>query len=177
MQASLPGDEVRLARRAIAQPADVAAQTDSPLVVVIIQRYNMDAFPTAASLPQARQVANGVVVVNGPPAVPSVPVGPTPRADTDRWGILLTGATVVALLLACGLGWALVLLPWDPVTVTGLAPALGAAAIILVALAWDTVGLPLHGPDALGPLVVAGAAGWLVWWLRRSRAPEPGHAT
>jgi hypothetical protein len=89
----------------------------------------------------------------------------------------VTGASVVALLFACGLGWALWLLPRDPVTVLGLAPGLGAATIILVALAWDAVGLPLHGLDPLWPLVIAAGAGWAAWWVRRRSAPDPAIAS
>lgn len=171
VQASLPGAVARAARRAVAEPEAVAGQSSSPIVVVI-QRYNTDGFARAGSLPGARQVAAGVVVLNAPATVSAATGGATPKANTSAWNILLTGGLVVTLLFACGLGWALALLPRDPVTVVGLAPGLAMAAIILVVLVWDVVGLPLHGADALWPLALAAAGGWAAWWVRGRSAPD-----
>jgi hypothetical protein len=177
IKASLPGSVARLTRTSLDAPATVADRTaaeSGPPVVVVIRRYNESTYPDAASLPQAREVADGVVVVNGPPAVPGVSALTTPEANTTRWGILVTGGTVVLLLFVCGLGWALALLPRDSITVLGLAPSLGLAAITLLALAWDVVGLPLHGLDPLWPFAIATAAGWgAAWWVRRRGAPDP----
>jgi hypothetical protein len=117
-------------------------------------------------------VAAGVVVVHVP-STATAPVGATPKANTSAGGILLTGALLVAILFACGLGWALALLPRDPVTVVGLAPGLALATIILVTLAWDVVGLPLHGLDPLWPLAIAAVGGWAAWWVRSRSAPDP----
>jgi hypothetical protein len=171
VQASLPAQEARVARQAVAPPADVAAGAGSPIVVVI-QRYNKDSYPAASTLPGARQVAAGVVVVHAP-STATAPAGATPKANTSAGGILLTGALLVAILFACGLGWALALLPRDPVTVVGLAPGLALATIILVTLAWDVVGLPLHGLDPLWPLAIAAVGGWAAWWVRSRSAPDP----
>jgi hypothetical protein len=171
VQASLPAQEARVARQVVAPPADVAAGAGSPIVVVI-QRYNKDSYPAASALPGARQVAAGVVVVNAS-STATAPPGATPTANTSAGGILLTGALLVAALFACGLGWALALLPRDPVTVVGLAPGLALATIILVTLAWDIVGLPLHGLDPLCPLAIAAVGGWAAWWVRSRSAPDP----
>ena len=172
VQASLPAEEVPRARQALATPAAAAARPGAPPVVVL-QIYNRQTFAQAQSLPGARGVAPGVVVLNGPGTMTTAPAGPTPEANTTPTGILWTGGVVVGLLFAVGLGWALALLPHDPVTVVGLAPGLGAAVIILTALAWAAVGLPLHGLDPLWPLVIGAGAGWgLAWWKRSRAAPD-----
>jgi hypothetical protein len=172
VQASLPAGEVPLASYTQSSRASTASGSTST-VVVVIERYDPDRYQQAVSLDAARQVAPGVVVLNAPGAISTAPPGTTPAANTSAGGILLTGVLVVAVLFVCGLGWALALLPRDPVTVVGLAPGLGMAAIILVALAWDVVGLPLHGLDPLWPLVIAAVGGWAAWWVRGRSAPDP----
>ncbi len=83
VQASLPAQEARVARQAVAPPADVAAGAGSPIVVVI-QRYNKDSYPAASTLPGARHVAAGVVVVHAP-STATAPTGARPTANTSAW--------------------------------------------------------------------------------------------
>ena len=80
---------------------------------------------------------------------------------------------MILILFLAGSGWAISLLPEDPATRVALAPALGIAAIVLAALAWDRVGLPLTGGDAVGPLAVAAVAGWAAALLHH-RQPDTG---
>jgi hypothetical protein len=169
VQASLPPKEVPLARRAVTTPSETVGRHGGAPVVVL-ERYNRTTFAQAQSLPGARLVAPGVIVLNAPTGPLSAPPGPTPRANTTLKGIVLTGAVSVALLFVVGLGWALALLPHDPVSVVGLAPGLGAAAIILVALVWGVLRLPLHGLDPLWPMVMSTGLGWSVARSTRRRA-------
>jgi hypothetical protein len=173
VRAALPAAEVPQASYTQEAPTAVASGATTP-VVVVLQRYDPDGYGQARSLDSARPVAAGVVILNAPDAA-TAPAGTTPEANTSAWGILLTGGSLVLVLYACGLGWALALLPRDPITVLGLAPGLALATIILVALAWEVVGLPLHGLDPLWPLAIAAVAGWAAWWVRgrRSATPDP----
>jgi hypothetical protein len=77
----------------------------------------------------------------------------------------------VALLFALGGGWAWTLLPADPVIRTCVAPALGIATSVLVAFAWDRVGLSLAGSIALVPMALSAVTGWGagVWLALRRR--------
>src|SRR5262249_19682309 len=104
-QASLPADEAKLASMSLESPAAAAARTREAYrtpSVVVIQRYNKPGFSSAASLPGARLVGPGVVVINGPGAAAG-PAGVTPKANTGAGGILLTGTLVVLILYLCGL--------------------------------------------------------------------------
>ena len=62
-------------------------------------------------------------------------------------------------MFAAGLGWAVALLPGDPVLRWCLAPALGCAATAILGLAWAAAGLPLDGPAGAGPLALSAVAG------------------
>jgi hypothetical protein len=129
-------------------------------VVVVLQRYNPAGFGRAAAQDPMRVVAPGVLVVQGPlPEEPVVAPDP-PHADTRGLALAGLGAVVVAVAVAVGSGWALALLPPDPVVRLSLAPALGVAAITLFALGWERVDLPLSGWAGAVPAVLAGAAGW-----------------
>jgi hypothetical protein len=71
------------------------------------------------------------------------------------------------------------LLPADAILRVSLAPALGAAAITLSALAWAWASLPFGGWAAAGPAGLAGAAGWIAALLTRAqggRSVRPGEA-
>jgi hypothetical protein len=177
MKASLPGDETIRARLVVRDATDLSGQQNL-VPIVVIQRYNQSTFAATAALPDVQRVAPGVLVLDGPPAAPEAhgEGRNAVAANTGAVGIVVTFGTVVVLLFGAGLGWALALLPRDPVTVIGLAPGLALAAIILVTLGWDVVGLPLHGLDSLWPLAIATAGGWVAAWRVRARdrtVPDP----
>lgn len=127
-------------------------------VVIVLRRYNRvgfrDAVATGAAVP-----APGVAVLQGPPAGIIRQVT-APKANTSLVNLVWTGALVSILLLVAGSGWAAALLPPDPVLRVMLAPALGAALLVLVGLGWDRLGLGLGGVGALGPFALTVLAGW-----------------
>jgi hypothetical protein len=85
---------------------------------------------------------------------------------------------VTTLLLVAGGGWAIALLPSDPIVRVGLAPGLGAAAVSLIALVWDRIGLGFGTHSGVGPLLLAGLLGWGLagarWRFGGKAEPEPG---
>jgi hypothetical protein len=144
-----------------------------PLVLVLSPFYRGD---DAASHPQ--------LVEQGPPvwasrSLPQVSV----VADTDPLGfrpstgvwISLTAFAILTLLTALGLGYARAASD-DPIVVFATAPAFGAAAVTLAAVALDRIGLRLESiPVALAASVLGGLGGLAVLLVvqrqRDRRAP------
>jgi hypothetical protein len=101
------------------------------------------------------------------PVDPLEPAG----AGSIAWASVAT----LVLLWVIGFGWARLGLS-DPVTAAAAAPALGSAAVILVAVALDLVGVRVgttFGAAAVSAL--AGGGGYLAWFVleRRARAGAP----
>jgi hypothetical protein len=105
--------------------------------------------------------------VDGPTVAPGVRIDaqrfdPRPAADpidplepSSPVGIVGASIAVLALLWMAGYGWARTAM--DRTAAVALAPAFGAAALTLVAVAADRAGLPLDG--WVGPTVVSTLAG------------------
>jgi len=106
-------------------------------------------------------------VVQGPARPPGLDVE-DPVIGTPRLAVLAL-ATLLLLGLAGG-GWARRLVGGDDaVRAVALAPAIGAAGILLVTLAADRFGLGIASPGAAAIPVLVGAAGWVA--AARKRRP------
>jgi hypothetical protein len=138
-------------------------------VVIVVRSYNPHGFDEAAGRSPERVVAPGVLVLDGPlPAEPIPPPSP-PAARTDAVSLTWVSFAIVALLFAAGSGWSMALLPPDPVLRAAIAPALGAAVLILAALPWTVAGWPVTGPAALILIPVVAVLGWGAnAWVGRS---------
>jgi hypothetical protein len=130
-------------------------------VAIVLERYNGPGF-RAAEGAGGTVVAPGVLVLRGPAAATAGLAGATPAGDLGGRTLVWSSMVVVAALVLAGLGWAVGLLPPDPLLLLPLAPALGAATASLAALGWAAVGLSFAGWRAALPLLVAAVAGWAV---------------
>jgi hypothetical protein len=114
----------------------------------------------------------GVAVVRGPEPVGAVRGAPDP-VPAPGWfylaGLALGG---LAVLAAAGAGWALALLgPWvGVVEVAGLAPAVGAAALLLGGVILDVLGLAVGGWEAFVIVGLVAVTGWVAAVTRRRGA-------
>jgi hypothetical protein len=145
-------------------------------VVMVLEVYDHVAFEQGHQTYPESFVSPGVLALNGPTS-PSVISEATPvKANTRGLHLLWVVALSVAALFAAGGGWAIVLLPSDPVVRAGLAPALGLGMSVLVALVWDRLSLGLGGWWGIGPMVVVTAAGWILAALTRRRPGRSGTA-
>ncbi|MFL5766639.1 MAG: hypothetical protein ACJ758_02195 [Actinomycetota bacterium] len=103
-------------------------------------------------------------VLAGPPR-------PVPYDTLDPASPALIAATalgILALLFAVGFGWARAVLS-HPVQAFGLAPAFGAAALMLGAVVAEPLGVALTGagPPIVSAVVAAG--GYALWWWHSRR--------
>jgi hypothetical protein len=196
VKALLPPEQVPQAHRYVGSPADYLArvpsralgeglppgETDRPdpmlwgapgggadPVAMVLRRYNPVGFEEAAEGSPDRVIAPGVLVLAGPAPSGPIVAGPPPAARTDIGHLLWVSVLSVAVLFAVGGGWAIGLLPGDATLRTTMAPALGTAAIALVALGWERVGAGFEGWTAAGPLLLAGVIGWVAAWTMRGK--------
>jgi hypothetical protein len=113
-------------------------------------------------------------VVDGGPVKDRFPIAPL--AASSAAAIALASVGTLALFALAGYGWARAVLR-DRLRAAAVAPAIGAAALVLVAVALERVGVPLDA--AAGAWIVsalAGGSGCLAWRIleRRLRAdPSP----
>ena len=115
-------------------------------------------------------VAQGVAVLNGPAPPAPLPLPAAVEANTRPIGLALAIVLILFTFLVVGSGWALALLPPDPLVRVGLAPGLGAASMILAGLGWDRVGLPFRGWASLGPVAIASVTGWALALIVAARS-------
>jgi hypothetical protein len=113
-------------------------------------------------------VTRGVIVLGSHPS----PIGPEvdPIHPTSSWRLASAGLLSFLLLAAVGLGWAMAAVPRRR-SAFALAPALGAAALVLAGIALERVGVPLTGagPPAISAAVGAGGYGFAYRRRRRNR--------
>ncbi|GBC86953.1 hypothetical protein HRbin12_00953 [bacterium HR12] len=123
--------------------------------------------------PPWRRVAPGVFLAGD---VPERPVAaPDPLRPSSPAGIAWATVATLVLLALAGLGWARLLVP-DRTAALALAPALGAAAMLLSAVLLERLGAPLDGGALGGALASAlgGGSGYLAGALGRRRIAERG---
>jgi hypothetical protein len=105
-------------------------------------------------------------------AIPTAPGTPTDRTSpADPWSIVASGVAMLLLLAAIGYGWAAALIRSERedigFTRLALSPAFGAAALTLVAVVADRIGLRLTGSVPAVVTLLAGLAGYLLAWRTR----------
>jgi hypothetical protein len=98
-----------------------------------------------------------------------------PKGNLRACSLLWIPAAVIVLLIVAGAGWAVALLPPDPVLRVALAPAFGAGMLTLLALGWDRVGLGFSKPNTWMVVAATTLLGWVTAALvaRRRSSPPP----
>jgi hypothetical protein len=157
-------------------PADLSAGTEAFVdevldrypdgtVVVFLDTYRRPMPGTGESL------GPGVTLVHGPR-----PLGapPTPSIGTGVGELLRATAIAVGLLVVTGLGWALALTRIRVVDAVALAPALGAATLVILGLVAGRLGVSFAGGGGVAVAVAVAAGGWIAWAIPRSLATSAG---
>jgi hypothetical protein len=124
----------------------------------------------------AEEAAPGVKVGFDQAIVTPADAPVDPLEPASAWDVVWGSIATVALLSVVGFGWARIGID-DPLRAAAISPAAGAAAIILVAVGLDALGISLGSTGgALAASVLAGGGGYLVGFVlqRRARAhPAP----
>jgi len=152
--AHLTRDDVRAAERA----------GNGRVETIVLAPFDRADFPNACGPPGLTSV--GVCVSS--PSIQPRPVA-DPLEPSSPAEIALAALAVLAALGAAGYGWARAASS-EPWRALALAPAFGAAGVILLGIALERAGLPLEG--AIGPTiasVVAGGGGYLAWFVLERR--------
>jgi hypothetical protein len=145
-------------------------QLDDPFAVVVLERFDPDAFASAVD-GGAPTAAPGIAVLRGP--VPDQPLQPPVFDDGPLrgWAAGALAAAIVLLLGLLGIAWAVALLPGaHPFVTSALAPAFGAAVLLPAAILVQAIGISLAGPGGLMATAIGFLAGVALWvGLRRAR--------
>jgi len=167
--------EAHPTRTALAQlyEADAAAAVrDSghePLVIGL-RAFDRASFGEALPIVPGTERAVEPTVVGDVAIYGTVPEPLTLRLDvlepSSPLAIAGGSLAMLALLLAVGYGWSRTAFPLVA-DALALAPAAGLAALCLVAIALERVGVPLDGAGAMLVSAAAGASGYIVRVLRR----------
>jgi hypothetical protein len=130
----------------------------------------------AAVAAGAPVIAPGVALLQGPPPPAPIAEAPVPKPVPRTFPGLLWGGLLLVLLGAAGLGWAEAILGSDaPVEARwSVAPAAGAAAVILAGLAAVKLGVRLGGPGGVATYAAVVVVGAVAALWRRRRAPARG---
>ncbi len=170
-------ERIALSRVSLAEAA--AATRASPTGTLTFRLVPFDRVDRVA--PGMTAAGSGVFVLAGPGSAVPTASGPAidPLRASSGGGIALATIAVLALLSAVGYGWASAFAS-DRIVRLALAPLCGAAALMLLAIALERIGLPLTG--SVGPSAVsllAGGGGYLAVFLlergTRSNAPQEVH--
>jgi hypothetical protein len=180
LRMGLPSDRLSEARIAVGSPSDLragrptltgdrehdlvaraylreAAAVRDEAAIVVLERFNPQAFPEALEL--GTEVLPGVAVVGGSPVATDVP----PDPGLGRLRLVVLSVSAVVLLMLLGAGWARWVLPGlGPRTVISLAPAAGLGVIVLVGLLVETMGAGADGPWSLAAIGTTAAVGYLL---------------
>jgi hypothetical protein len=109
---------------------------------------------------------DGLVI--DPPVKDFYPVDPLEPASA--WDVVWASIATLVLLLVVGFGWARIGLG-DPVRAAAISPAVGAAALILVAVGLDALGISLGSTGgAVAASALAGGGGYLIGLVLQRRA-------
>lgn len=140
-------------------------------VAVLLAAFDEPYFRSWVAARPETVVAPDVAVVLGPrPA--SAPPAPAPLEPMRSVPLGLLAVASLAVLALAGGGWTMALLGrWlRPVEAVALAPAVGIAAVVVVGVVLDRLGVRLAGAGGLAALAVALASGW-GWFALRARSP------
>jgi hypothetical protein len=121
------------------------------------------------------ELGPGVTLVHGPRPVQALSV---PSTRTDPGDLIRVSASASALLVVVGLGWTLALTRLRPVDALGVAPAVGAAALLIVGLVVGRLGMSYADGGGMAIAATTAGGGWMAWFLRRRPGshdePRPG---
>ena len=156
-------DEVRTALEEITASDLRAAEAGSGREAIVVV---LPPFFDPADAPEGAVVIEPNLLVAGEPPDPLEPAS----AAEIAWASL----GVLVLLWAVGFGWARLGLA-DPVTAAAAAPSLGIAAVILIAVMIDLIGVRVGTTGgAVAVSALAGGGGYLGWFVLERRAgPGP----
>lgn len=161
-----------LTRVTLADATAAVERADGRRLDVLLAPFDrVDVAPAGDPGSGWRRVSRGVFVQGTQTDAPSRDAL-DPLIPSSPAGIALATAGVLAVLALVGLGWARAALG-DRTQAVALAPAFGAGAVALVAIALERAGLPLDGGAAgLLASALAGGGGYLASYVleRRARA-------
>jgi hypothetical protein len=167
---TLRGDEQfdALSRTYLAAIRDAETRTSENPVTFVLQPFAPSEFTSArnAGLP----LGNGAVLVHPEDVVAGKPAA-TAYDVLESSSPLLTFATalgMLALLFVVGIGWARAAIS-HPIQSFALAPAFGAAGLLLGGIVAERLDVALTGA---GPPLISGvvaAGGYALWWWRHRR--------
>ncbi|MGZ8637551.1 MAG: hypothetical protein ACXWX2_11360, partial [Actinomycetota bacterium] len=153
------GDERRALQRISAHDVrDAEAAAGRPATVFVLRPFDeLDTPGDAVVIDPALEADD-----------PDAPLRPASPASIAASGVL-----ALALLALAGYGWAR-LVTSDRVAAAAVAPALGAAALVLVAVGVERLGVPIGGgTGAWAVSALAGGCGYVAWRVLERR-PAPG---
>ena len=164
------GDEQfdALSRTYLAAIHEAEARTSEDPVTFVLQPFAPSEYANARGAGLA--LGDGAVLVRPQDVVAGTPT-PTPYDTLESSSPFLTIATAIgmlALVFAVGIGWSRAAIS-DPVDSFALAPAFGAAALLLAGIVAERLDVALTGagPPIVSAVVAAG--GYTLWWWRRRR--------
>jgi hypothetical protein len=142
-------------RTAWPRPADVFRR--DPIVIAL-------GTPVLPPPAKPSDLAPGISLIQGPELPSFVP---PPRIHFTWYELLTATALCLVALGAVGAGWSRALFDVPLPSALALAPASGAAALILGGLVAGRAGAPLAGGTAFLLAVAMAGSGWVVFALRR----------
>ena len=195
IRAGLPGSRAGDAYMFVGEPDDLLAGRrtvlDGPLLeraalpywrdvkgllphrppALILKALASRQYRKAVSTLGASEIGQGVALLRGPKPPAPLAAPPLPAAVPTVGAGLLWAVLLLALLSMAGAGWVLGTLGWSspPQVVVSLAPAFGAAALMLLALVANKAGVGLAGPGGVGTYAAAATSGLAMAWLARVR--------
>lgn len=142
--------------------------TDLDPVIVYLDVFN----PRLEAPSGALEVAPGVRVATTP-AIAGVPDGaiagpaislavPETIPDVTPWSLTWIAVAGLGLALVAGAGWSWALVPATWLARLGVAPALGAAILTLIATMADRLGVAFDRAGSVSIVLVSACAGWLL---------------
>jgi len=131
--------------------------------------------PDSESLWRASEEPVATALGAGAEEIPLGPIGTSAPPTSPVTELALAVIGWLALCAATGGGWCLVL-GLRGVRLVERAPGTGIAALLLVAVAADAIGLRLaERAVAIGVVLAAAGSGWLLAWAMRRPADRPTH--
>ena len=151
------GERDALERLTAGDLRDAVAQSGRSAAMFVLRPFDDLDAPSGATVVDPSEPARGLNRIE--------PIGPS-----SAFAIAWASTTTLALLWTVGYGWARVGIE-DALTASAAAPAVGAAMLIVVAVALDAFGVQLGtAAGALAASALAGGGGYLVRFVLERRA-------